>query len=206
MNCKKSSWLFFVLGVLVIGVAAFTTLTQAAGNNPIKVGVPIPLTGSMAYDGQQMRNAAIMAVEEINAGGGLTGRQLELVFFDTKELLAETFALAAEELIEKQKVDVLVCGYGGEAGVDTFGKYNVPFFHGEASEYNVAELVAKHPAYKENVFTVGDTSLHHGPAIFDAILELAKKSGYTFPNKKIAVIRGTWTAIQQLTEYNRRME
>lgn len=200
MQLKKANWFIIVLGFMVLSISMFSPQIQAADTKPIKVGVPIPLTGSMAYDGQQMRNAAIMAIEEINAAGGLVGRQLEPIFFDTKELLAETFALAAEELIEKQKVDVLVCGYGGEAGVDTFGKYDVPFFHGEASEFNVAELVAKNPAYKENVFTVGDTSLHHGPALFDAMLEMSKKAGYTFPNKKVAVIRGTWTAIQQLTE------
>jgi len=201
MILKKKNWLKILLGIIFIAftVSPFSHLS-AAGNAPIKIGVPIPLTGSMAYDGQQMRNAAIMAADEINAEGGLLGRQLELIFFDSKELLAETFALAAEELIGKEKVDALVCGYGGEAGVDTFGKYDVPFFHGEASEYNVSELVAKNPKYKENVFTVGDTSLTHGPLIFDAILKMAKNVGYEFPNKKIAVIRGTWTAIQQLTE------
>ncbi len=201
MKVKKNNWLIIALSVIAISLAgSAASLLNAAGKNPIKIGVPIPLTGSMAYDGQQMRNAAIMATDEINAAGGLVGRPLELVFFDSKELLAETFALAAEELIGKQKVDALVCGYGGEAGVDTFGKYDIPFFHGEASEYNVSELVAKHPKYKENVFTVGDTSLTHGPLVFDAILKMTEQAGYKFPNKKIAVIRGTWTAIQQLTE------
>ena len=201
MKLQKHHWLIMLISVISYMLISVGFSPLLAGDKkPIKIGVPIPPPGSMAYDGQQMRNAAIMAADEINAEGGLLGRQLELIFFDSKELLAETFALAAEELIGKEKVDALVCGYGGEAGVDTFGKYDIPFFHGEASEYNVSELVAKHPKYKENVFTVGDTSLTHGPLVFDSILKMARNAGYEFPNKKIAVIRGTWTAIQQLTE------
>lgn len=49
----------------------------------IKIGSIHPLTGSMAYEGQAMVNSQQIAIDKINAEGGINGRKLELVVVDS---------------------------------------------------------------------------------------------------------------------------
>jgi branched-chain amino acid transport system substrate-binding protein len=180
----------------VVASAAIATLginspTNAADPIPIKVGGASPLTGYMAADGNDMDEGLRMAIKEINDQGGLLGRPLELIPFDTEELLAESFAAAVEKLIIREKVDVIISGYSGEAGPDTFGKYDVPFLYNEGS-------VACNDVYRQNrkeywnVFHTVDTSRTFGRLSFDMIQKLASDAGYKFPNKKIVTVWGGW--------------
>lgn len=70
---------------------------------PIKVGVLHSSTGTMASSEQPVINATLLAIEEINARGGLLGRPVEAVVADG-ESDPETFAQKAKELIENDSV------------------------------------------------------------------------------------------------------
>jgi branched-chain amino acid transport system substrate-binding protein len=69
-----------VLSMLAVaaGLAAFTA--QAA--DPIKIGMVAPLTGPAAESGRFQTQGAKLAVDEINKGGGVLGRPLELTIED----------------------------------------------------------------------------------------------------------------------------
>ena len=56
----------------------------AANNTEFVIGVSGPLTGGAAIYGQAVANAAQMAVDEINAAGGLNGVKFKLVMMDDK--------------------------------------------------------------------------------------------------------------------------
>jgi branched-chain amino acid transport system substrate-binding protein len=75
----------------------------------IKVGQIAELTGPLAFMGQANANVVRMIVDDINAAGGLLGRQLELIVEDgaTTDSIA---AAAATKLVQKDKVDVLLGG------------------------------------------------------------------------------------------------
>lgn len=62
-------------------LVAFTTTTIAQEN--VKIGLNYPKTGRYAQQGLQQRMGAFMAVEEINAAGGILNKPIELVFGDT---------------------------------------------------------------------------------------------------------------------------
>jgi ABC-type branched-subunit amino acid transport system substrate-binding protein len=71
------------------------------GNGPgnkIKIGLLAPFSGSLEAYGKGMKNGAIMAVEHINAAGGVLGQDLELLLADseTDEKVAPT---AAQKLV-----------------------------------------------------------------------------------------------------------
>ncbi|CAG0964133.1 partial Leucine-, isoleucine-, valine-, threonine-, and alanine-binding protein, partial [Anaerolineae bacterium] len=66
---------------LLIWIAAFF-LVSCAGNVPIRVGFVAQLTGVQAELGVQERNGVQLAVEEINAAGGIAGRPIELIVQD----------------------------------------------------------------------------------------------------------------------------
>src|SRR5512147_1474028 len=56
----------------VTGNIALPSALRAQGA-PVKLGVLHPVTGALSYSGQQGRLGATMAIEEINAGGGIKG-------------------------------------------------------------------------------------------------------------------------------------
>jgi branched-chain amino acid transport system substrate-binding protein len=66
------------------GVLSWSALSAAAENGPITIGVVLPLTGGAAHWGIPPRNAAEMAVDEINSAGGIGGRKLALMVEDDR--------------------------------------------------------------------------------------------------------------------------
>ncbi len=57
---------------------------ESAASETIKIGFIGPLTGENAQYGEAVRNGAKMRIEEINAAGGINGKTVELVEYDTK--------------------------------------------------------------------------------------------------------------------------
>ena len=79
----SKKFLAVVLAVLMIASAA-VTFTSCGNKDTIKIGLTGPLTGGAAIYGIAVKNAATLAVEEINEAGGLDGVMLELVMHDDK--------------------------------------------------------------------------------------------------------------------------
>jgi len=80
---------FLALALAVLMVAAMFAgcsgkKNYAANNTEYVVGVSGPLTGGAAIYGKAVQNAAQMAVDEINAAGGLNGIKFKLVAMDDK--------------------------------------------------------------------------------------------------------------------------
>lgn len=99
-------WKNFV-ALTMVGAMVTASLTGCGGSNSesdtIKIGSIHPLTGSYAYEGQQVVNAQQLAIDEINAAGGIAslgGKKLELVVGDSQGN-ADTGASETERLISK---------------------------------------------------------------------------------------------------------
>ncbi len=56
----------------------------------IKVGLVVPLTGDVKTFGESARNGAMLAIEEVNAAGGVNGRKIDVVATDDKNDPTET--------------------------------------------------------------------------------------------------------------------
>ena len=90
--------------------ASCTLLTGLAGaQEPIKVGSFLSVTGGAAFLGDPEQKTLELYVEKINAGGGVLGRKLQLVAYDSAGD-AEKARTFAKRLIEQDKVDVIVGG------------------------------------------------------------------------------------------------
>ncbi|MCW5687870.1 MAG: ABC transporter substrate-binding protein, partial [Pseudolabrys sp.] len=85
---------------------AATALTGAQAADPIKIGVVTPLSGTYAGIGQQVRWGLELATKEVNAAGGIAGRQVELIFED-EEANPSVAVQKADKLFQVNKVDFL---------------------------------------------------------------------------------------------------
>lgn len=90
-------------------LAVLCCLAAPVSAQTLKIGAPQPMTGPDAPFGDKFKKAYGMAVEEINAAGGVNGKKLEVVIEDhmAKNALAAT---VAEKLITQEKVLVLTGG------------------------------------------------------------------------------------------------
>jgi urea transport system substrate-binding protein len=91
--------------VLLAGIAAAASwLTRPP--RPIRIGVLHSMTGTMAISERALVDAAQLAVEQINAAGGVRGRPLEMVVADGQSDPA-VFAAEAERLIVEERVTAI---------------------------------------------------------------------------------------------------
>ena len=122
-----------LLTLVLAGLLIMAPLALAAETIP--VGVPIPQTGAYAGSGEDYFKGVKMAVDEINGAGGLLGKQLEIIRFDSKEFAPEVVMQAADFLCGQKKVKAVFAGWAGWGqDVQAYGKYDAPFFADDGSQ------------------------------------------------------------------------
>jgi len=95
-----------------IVIAAIIALVMSSSsdletqNKPVKIGILHSLSGTMAISERSVVDAALLAVDEINAGGGVIGRQILPVVVDGQSDWI-TFQQEAERLITEEDVSVI---------------------------------------------------------------------------------------------------
>jgi len=127
---------------LGLGLAALLLGAGAArAEATIKVGVIQPLTGSVAYNGTTDVNGIKLALSEINAKGGVLGKQIELVIEDGQCKPANSVN-AAEKLVQRDKVVGLIgafCSSATAAIMPVAESNKVPLITGVSSAPNLTE-------------------------------------------------------------------
>ncbi|MEF2552626.1 ABC transporter substrate-binding protein [Aurantimonas sp. A2-1-M11] len=101
-----------------------------AQNEPIRIGLSAAFSGPNALAGQSLSRGAELAVDEINAAGGVLGRPLELVTRDNEHQLARGVT-QARELIEREGCSAIIGSQGsfiGIAVIDTMEELKTPWF------------------------------------------------------------------------------
>ena len=97
----------FICAVLALMLGLSSGLAQAA--DTIKIGLLAPLTGFASADGFSVLESVKLAVEKVNAEGGVLGKQIELVYYDDAADSKQAVALA-NKLISQDKVTAFVAG------------------------------------------------------------------------------------------------
>jgi branched-chain amino acid transport system substrate-binding protein len=103
---KKIS-MMVVAALMVLTLLAPTAMAQES----VKVGIVLPVTGDKAKFGEIEKKSFELALDELNAAGGINGKKLEFVFEDDTGR-PDVARSAAEKLITKDKVVMLGGGYG----------------------------------------------------------------------------------------------
>jgi branched-chain amino acid transport system substrate-binding protein len=105
--------LCLAFGFSLLGLADRLVSIALAQSGPIKIGVlgPFKLT-----PGRDIQEASTLAVEEINAAGGVLGRKLELVFAETEQN-PEKGKTAVERLLFVDKVDAIIGEHRSEVSI-----------------------------------------------------------------------------------------
>jgi len=139
------------IGGLVVGGLAGSALapksagTGAGSRGSIKVVGIFPIGGVIASDGKEMQNGVQMAVDEINARGGLIGYHLDYVVIDDKDSSTDQITTAFNRAVSVEKADVIFSGYHLASGPEFDIVANAGTLY-----YNVNTQIAWVNRYKGN--------------------------------------------------------
>lgn len=173
---KKAIAVIVVIIVLVLIIVGKSHKPVAdTGTGAIKIGFVGPLSGDCAAYGEPARNSTELITKQINAKGGINGRQVEIIYEDAK-CDGKTAALAAQKLISVDGVKVII---GGLASGETLAMAPI-------AEQNKVLLISpgsSAPAISE----AGDYIFRLAPSDVYSALKLAEvmsEKGY----KKVALL------------------
>jgi branched-chain amino acid transport system substrate-binding protein len=133
---------YFLASAGVSALAASVPLGRAFGQSaPIKLGSVLDNSGNLDIYGKPMVMATALAVEQINAAGGLLGRKIDLIQYDTQSDIA-LYTKFAQQLAREDKVDVVhggITSASREAVRQTFKRSNTLYFYNVLYEGGVCD-------------------------------------------------------------------
>jgi len=148
-----------------------------ADDDPIRIGSFLAVTGPASFLGDPELKTLKLYIDEVNAKGGIDGRKVELVHYDTSGKAKEAVSFA-KRLVQKDRVDIIVGGSASGttlAAIPVIEKAKIPFIS-LAGSVKIIEPV------KKWTFKVPHTDRMAAAKIFGDM----KKRGFT----KVALISG----------------
>lgn len=163
------------VAVLAVGLALVVAVGSAVGresqSGPIKIGLVSSLSGPAGLYGRPVADSAQLAIEEINAKGGVLGRKLALEVEDDASVPA-TGRLVAQRLITKDRVDALIAMTNSavrEAFTPVVKRDGLPFVYVTLYEGG---------ACLKNMFSIGEVPPQYNPVYRHVVGSIGKKSWY----------------------------
>lgn len=165
----------------------------AAGGDTVKVGILHSLSGTMSISEVTVKNSELMAIKEINAKGGVLGKQIEAVVEDGASDWP-TFAEKARKLLSEDKVATVFGGWTSssrKAMLPVFEELNGLLWY--PVQYEGLES-------SPNIFYTGATTNQQIIPSVDFLLEKGKKkvfllgSDYVFPRTANKIIKAQLAA------------
>jgi len=185
MSAGVRTTTFLVAAVLL---AAPLGAGSSFAEDTVKIGYAGALTGPVSYLGNDMRRGAEMAIEKINAGGGVRGRKLELVVRDDEHDPVKTVA-SYRQLIERQNVVAMMGATNSAAMLAVTPLLNDQFKIPTICVHTDANDIINNQAAKEKrdsyLFRLGMFGRGQADFLVDSMVK-------TFGLQKIALL--TWTS------------
>lgn len=165
-----------------LATAALTlTASLAQASQPLTIGTILSTTGPAAFLGEDMKAGMEIAIDEINAAGGINGKPVKWVFYDAESQTSKALN-ATRRLISQDNVDIIVGG-GNMSGialamVPLATQAKRPFISTEGAHSIVAPVSEREWVFKS---TVDDRQ------VFERLKDYFDKKGIT----RIALLHDT---------------
>lgn len=192
---------FLLTSAATVAVASISA--PALASDPILIGVPTAQSGPVGVaDQQDWLNGVTMAVDEINAAGGVNGRPLETRVVDIDLLTPEGTVAAFQSLVEGG-VQALAHSFAiiPQPAMDVAASTGVPYLHGNTSQASL-DLVTANPEKYRNIFQIDVAETWYG-AGFVKFLSNQKAAGWVPKNNRVHIVQeqiGYTMVISQATQ------
>ena len=162
-----------------LGAAAFAVSLSGQADT-IKVGFNVPLTGFAAADGKSARIGAELAVEQVNAAGGINGKNIELVIYDDQASPKESAPLAAKLITQDEVVAGISGSYSGatRAAATIYQENGTPYI----SAYAVHPDITRSGEYVFRTSFMGEVQGRAGAKLVGEMMGKKRVSVITLAN------------------------
>ncbi|NMB79110.1 MAG: ABC transporter substrate-binding protein [Methanomicrobiales archaeon] len=200
MTMRRAAGFFLILlAALLLAAAGCTGTGQPPAPETIRVGILFPLTGDLSYNGKDCTNGALLAIEEINAAGGIAslgGAKLEPVIADTRSNAADG-TNATRNLIQNDNVVAIVGAYQSSVvrpATQVAEEYETPFI----VSVGIADVITERGF--RYTFRVIPKAQYYGRDQGRFLLDLERMTGQ--PVRRVALLHentdfGTSSALAQ---------
>jgi len=177
-----------VLMGAVSAVALFSTSAFAYADT-VKLGVLAPLTGPAAADGQEMVNGAKLAVDELNAAGGIAGHTFEVVVADVGDGNPDAVATAAERLLGDRAMGAIFANYasGTNFEIEMMAEQDMIYMV-SANSQQTKDIISPKPQDFGTVWSLTPSYDGYNTQIVPVIDSLVSAGKLKLPNRKVAMI------------------
>jgi len=177
--------------VLLGAVSAVALLSTSvfAYADVVKLGVLAPLTGPAAADGQEMVNGAKLAIDELNAAGGVAGHTFEAVVADVGDGNPDKVATAVERLLGDQQMGGIFTNYASSTNfeIEMMAEQDMVYMIA-ANSQQTHDIIAPNPEKFSTVWSLTPSYDGYNTEIVPVIKELSDSGKLKLPNKKVAII------------------
>lgn len=159
---------------------------------PLVVGAILPLTGMGGSDGTEMANASLLAIDEINARGGIGGRKLQLDIAPVDIMSAESIKLGMMDLLARD-VTVITSGYLShqEVAHEIVADAQVPYLH-NATMRAMEDRVMGSPERFSKTFQVCPSDALYAPRFVSFITQLRDRGLWQPSSRTLAIVQSAW--------------
>ena len=185
---------------LSVSVCAAGTASKPTGE-PIIIGLPLVQSGPVGVaDHKDWLNGTLLAIEEINAAGGVLGRPLETKIVDT-DILTPEGTMAGFQALADAGVHAISSPFVliPQPALDAAAAYKVPYLNGNTQEAALA-LFRSDPKKYSNVFQIDPAEPWYGTG-FITFLDNLRASGKWKPkNQMIHIVQGQIAYCQVISQ------
>ncbi len=179
-----------LLPTIVATAVAFCLAAGAVAADKItKIGVLAPMTGGAAADGEETLRGVKMAVEEINAAGGINGHTFEVVLGDVKDQSSDAVVSAFERLNGTAGLDAILTGYATQSNFEIQYMAEAGLIYmlaGNSSQ--TREMVSQNPDQYSTIWSYSPSFDAYETELLPVVEGLAEAGKLRLANKKIAVV------------------
>ena len=169
-----------VLKSLLLGTAVALATPLAVLADSIRIGFNAPLTGFAAADGNSALVGARLAVEQVNAAGGINGDDIELVVYDDQASPKEASPLAVKMTTQDEVTAGISGSYSGStrAAATIFQENSVPYI----SAYAVHPDITRAGDYVFRTSFMGEVQGRAGAKLVGDVMGLKRVALITLNN------------------------
>ena len=171
-------------------VLAASISGRAQAADDIVIGVPTAMSSPVgAGDQKDWLNGVTVAIDEINAGGGVKGRKLRAEVVDIDILTPEGTVGAIQSLTGK-KVQAIASSFVliPQPAMDATAATRVPYLHGNTSIASL-ELVKANPVKYKNIFQIDGAETWYGSGFVRYLDKIAASGSWKPKNNKIHIVQ-----------------
>lgn len=176
---------FLATTALVAGLG----LPCLAAAEVVKIGVLAPVSGPAAADGQEMVNGAQMAIDQLNAAGGIGDYTFELVVGDAADQSAAAVATAAERLLGDRDMGAIVTGYasGSNFEIDMMAEMEMIYLV-SANSAQTRDIISEDPDAFPTVWSFSPSFDAYNTGVLPVIQQLIDDGKVDVEDKTLALI------------------